>query len=660
MKKPLLLGLSVMLGITSLSAQGKFRKLPSNATVQKGVNLKKNSAIDQNSVQFPQKKSNLLNSNNKAAAAPPYKMMSSSYNLLTLLVSQSNCLSYNKELGAVAFTHRQSPNYGNAGANSGNTQITYTTNWGTNWDSLVYGYSQGASAYRYPSGAIYNPTGNTTIGNAFAVGSGPITTGSGWVGNYYVSGQLNGTNLDSQEQYVGGGSWPTEFFSRIDFDMVAGKAKVLGSLTDDENYTNFRGHIINIGTFNSGTNTFDWTFDSIKPRAVADAAGDLQMGLGYQAWSDNGQIGYVVTYGVDSAATTPGTRTYQPMVYKTTDGGTTWNQYQPAFDWLNLMMNHPDQLAAKYLYSYNGTDAKPFFTTTNGSDLVVDKNGELQICIQITSGYSDHPDSLGYTFGGLPNYIYNCWTDPTDGWKMQLIDSIQANASNGEASLVWYESQAGVFYDNDARLQMSRSEDGYKLFFVWADSDISQLSDPINVSPYLCFKGVDVDTRCWTPKDSMYASSDFAWYHYVSPVTKGTSVSGTYNIPVSYSISADLSYSVLTQIDHYFMDDMTLTDADFTVCTIGMNENATLANNVSLYPNPSNGSATMNVNMSNSGEIKVNIYNAIGQAVYSTKVNGVAGTNVINLSSENLPAGIYFYEVKTGEFSVTNKMIIKK
>jgi hypothetical protein len=654
MKKPLLLGLSVMLGIATLSAQGKFRKLPSKASAQKGINLRKNSEIDA-SVQFPQKKSTLLQSNAKAAAAPPYKKMSSSYNLLTLLVSQSNCLSYNKELGAVAFTHRQSPNFGNTGANSGNTQITYTSDWGNNWDSLVYGYSQGSSAYRYPSGAIYNPTGNTTIANAYAVGSGPITTGSGWVGNYYVSGQLNGNNLNSIEHMAGGGAWPTHYFARIDFDMVNGNAKVASMLTDDENYTNFRGTIISTGTFNTGTNTFDWTFDSIKPNAQADGLGDLMIGLGYQAWSENGQIGYVVTYGVDAAATTPETRTYQPMVYKTTDGGANWAQYMPAFDWLTTMINSG---YGQMLYSYDGINAKPFFTTANGSDVTVDKNGELHMAIQVTSGYSDDQDSLGYVFSNIGNYIYDAYTDPIDGYKIELIDSIQANASNGEASLVWFDSQSSTFYDNDARLQISKNEDGSKLFFVWADSDISQLSDPINALPYLCFKGVTVDGRCWTSKDSLFASGDAAWYHYVSPVTKG--VSGTYNIPVSYAASADGSYSVLTQVDHYFMDDVMFTDSDFDpLCANSANQSASSIN-VSVFPNPSNGVATLSVKMNAANEVKVVVYNSLGQVVFTNKVAGVAGVNNINLATENLSAGVYFYEVKAGDYSVTDKMMIQK
>ena len=57
---------------------------------------------------------------------------------------------------------------------------------------------------------------------------------------------------------------------------------------------------------------------------------------------------------------------------------------------------------------------------------------------------------------------------------------------------------------------------------------------------------------------------------------------------------------------------------------------------------------------------KVNVYNALGQIVISRKVNGVTGVNKISLTSESLSSGVYFYEVKAGDVTVTDKMMIQK
>ncbi|MBC7862838.1 MAG: T9SS type A sorting domain-containing protein [Bacteroidia bacterium] len=661
MKKPLLLGLSIAMTL-SISAQSSFRKMPANAPVKKAKTFIKN-IIDASDAKFPKKNYAPLANNNAKMTAPPYKKVSSSHNLLSVLVSQSNPLNYNKDLNAVSYVHRQSFDWVFTGSNSGNQQISWTTNNGTTWDTLVHGLCNGAGVrYRYPSGAIFNPTGNTNIANAFVVGSGPITDGSNWVGNYYVSGQLNGTNKDSQDMLNGAGPWPTHHFARIDFDMVNGQAKVASSLLADPAATTvagqaYRGMAVATGTFNAGNNAFDWTFDTLNVTANAqvDGAGDAYLNtLGYHAWSDNGQTGYYVWFGVDVASTAIGARSYQPIVFKTTNGGTSWAQYMPGFDWSTV------PTMQQYLFSYDGTNLKAFFSTGNGNDMAVDANGDLHIACQILSATSDDQDSLGYIFSVQPNYIYDAYTT-SGGWNASLIDSISANASNGEATTVWSDQSTSppTAYDNDARLQISKSVNGDKLFFEWVDTDISQVTDPINIQPSLYAKGVDVNTRCWTAVKPYYASTDYAYYHYtcqraVSPTAT------TYLIPTTYINSADGSFNAINPIAHYYVDDVTFADADFSICPVGVAENEAMLSAINVYPNPTNGSATLSVKVKEANEISVNLYNTIGQLVITKKVKGEVGVNKINLATENLASGIYFYEVKVADFTISNKLMIQK
>ncbi|MBC7862837.1 MAG: T9SS type A sorting domain-containing protein [Bacteroidia bacterium] len=663
MKKPLLLGLSIALGV-AMSAQGNFRKKPVNAPIKKVSNFTK-STIDKD-VQFPKRTYAPLSNNNAKITAPPYKKISTSFNLLTAIVAQSNCLNYNKDLNAVSFVHRQSSQWTFAGSNSGNAQITYTTNNGTTWDSLVFGLCNGSGVrYRYPSGAIYNPTGNTNIANAFAVGAGPITDGGNWIGDFYSSGQLNNTNVNTVN-YMNAtptAGVPFHHFSRVGFDLAGNKAKVAGQLCIDPSGTTvpaigFRGMSLATGTFNTGTNNFDWTFDTLNILSnvqVDNVASEPYVTYeGYTSWSDNGQIGYNVFFGVDVAATTPNTRTWTPIVFKTTNGGTSWAQYMPGFDWTTVDSILP------YIASYDGVNAKPFFSISNGVDFAVDANGDLHIAAQILTGASDDQDSLGYIFN-VGNFIFDCWTTSA-GWNAQLIDSISADASNQESSVVWSDQSTSPpgLYDNDARLQISKSVNGDKLFFGYVDTDISLTTDPINVQPFLVVKGVDVNSRCWTAEKTFTATSDFAYYHFISQRAMSPTAT-TYGIPATYVNSADGSFNAINPINHFYVDDITFSDADFSLCpNIGFGENEAMLSAINVYPNPTNGNATLSVKVKEANEISVNLYNTIGQLVITKKVKGEVGVNKINLATENLASGIYFYEVKVADFTITNKMMIQK
>jgi trimeric autotransporter adhesin len=75
-----------------------------------------------------------------------------------------------------------------------------------------------------------------------------------------------------------------------------------------------------------------------------------------------------------------------------------------------------------------------------------------------------------------------------------------------------------------------------------------------------------------------------------------------------------------------------------------------------VYPNPNNGSFTVSLNNSDENA-QINIYNLLGQNVYTSKLN--KGNTVINLNTHT--PGMYLYKVytKTGEFISSGKLIVE-
>ena len=102
---------------------------------------------------------------------------------------------------------------------------------------------------------------------------------------------------------------------------------------------------------------------------------------------------------------------------------------------------------------------------------------------------------------------------------------------------------------------------------------------------------------------------------------------------------------------------MALVNSVPTVCTAGTGViEHSLSDNISLYPNPSTGDVFISSSV-NSMDVKV--YNAIGEAVVTKKINvPSSGEAKINLS--NNPDGIYLFQMKTEEGTVTKRVVINR
>ena len=79
------------------------------------------------------------------------------------------------------------------------------------------------------------------------------------------------------------------------------------------------------------------------------------------------------------------------------------------------------------------------------------------------------------------------------------------------------------------------------------------------------------------------------------------------------------------------------------------------------YPNPFNPSTTIKFSLPEAGNVKLTIYNILGQEV-RTLVNETkeSGVYTINFNADDLDSGVYIYKLQYGSFVQTRKMILIK
>ena len=79
------------------------------------------------------------------------------------------------------------------------------------------------------------------------------------------------------------------------------------------------------------------------------------------------------------------------------------------------------------------------------------------------------------------------------------------------------------------------------------------------------------------------------------------------------------------------------------------------------YPNPFNPSTKISFTLPQAESVKLDVYNYIGQRIetlFNKPMN--AGYHEVEFNAQNLPSGIYFYRIETGEFQNVKKMILLK
>lgn len=134
---------------------------------------------------------------------------------------------------------------------------------------------------------------------------------------------------------------------------------------------------------------------------------------------------------------------------------------------------------------------------------------------------------------------------------------------------------------------------------------------------------------------------------------------GNSNSPKSYSFTdtdvlSGKYYYRLKQIDNDGQYEYSKT----VEVNLGAPKNYGLDQN---YPNPFNPATTITYNLPQASNVKLTVYNLLGQEV-KVLVDEFkeAGSHIVNFDAENLYSGLYIYKLQAGSFTQTRKMTLIK
>lgn len=130
------------------------------------------------------------------------------------------------------------------------------------------------------------------------------------------------------------------------------------------------------------------------------------------------------------------------------------------------------------------------------------------------------------------------------------------------------------------------------------------------------------------------------------------------NLPIAYqNPNVRFKFRVYSSVggNNFYIDDINIGGA-----TTGI-EDMSVVNGATIFPNPTEGNATLSLSLASAGKVSVNVIDITGKVVLSVfegKLNDGESQLPINGSSL-LAAGVYVVNVKAGDSVVQRKLVIK-
>jgi len=596
----------------------------------------------------------LFQNESKGNTALATTLIGSARNIYGGLLVFQNCLTYNKDLDNIMFTHRGNDKGTLVPFGTGNDIITaFSADRGTTFTQKIA--MTNGLANRYPSGVFYNPTGNTDTANVYTLVAGPLNTNSVWNENYYHSGKYDGTGQNHQE-FATDATYLELMRNGLTATTdggfhISGIGTVLNSA--QTGYTDCRVFDMN-GTWNTTTKQVDWAAKGeITPNIVAASTGLIYVDGSYTkaAWSKDGSVGYLMMLAGDNRPASKPSIT--PIIWKSTDKGTTWTILD-YFNWSTV------PAIREHIYPTNMDTSvyKPYFEEAS---IVLDANDKPHIFGMVRGASSSNVDSLNYIWtrtstGTMPDgNIIELYLDNTNAWKGTWVDSISAESVPYTKS-PYVSSPDNIGWDH--RLTASTNDGRDEIFASWTDSDwIFWGTEAYDFNPDLKVWRHNINSTSVAPSPVNLTANTDLWglvfFHFTAPEVIQLDPT-TYELPL---VIADINTSGLQADEPVYYKYVSGADV-----VLGTNDHAAAKSSIAsaCYPNPFSGSTKVDVTVEKAANVTISVTDITGQMISSTNYGTMTtGKHTITFDGTNLHSGVYLYSVTVGDQKFNSKMIIK-
>jgi len=358
---------------------------------------------------------------------------------------------------------------------------------------------------------------------------------------------------------------------------------------------------------------------------------------------------------------------YHSLIYKSIDGGLTWEQKSRGisngelyFTILKIFTGNPNIIFASTIYRNEGYSA--FYRSDDGGEswkphyaglpvhflarnLVI--NPRTADSLYLAMGY----DLIYSSFnGGLTWHLSNTGIAPGA--------IVNGAASPNSSTLLETCTSSRALFDELTTTYLSNQNEPLKKIYKTKEDTVEKAVSSITINlkrPNILYTWVDQIhdiARQETHSSYIYRSTDggLTWQKIMR--------------------APDWQYHPKIHLDPnnpnklYVFNATGLYSYDLTQLSVQTKNRKNIPKKYRLfqnYPNPFNPTTIIRYRLPEAAHVTLAIYNLQGRLV-ETLVNGEkeAGSYSVQWHAESLPSGVYFYQIQTGQFTATKKLLLLK
>lgn len=619
----------------------------------------------------------------KTSAVAPIPVGRAS-NAFTILRGEQNQVFASDEWDMVLFMHRQDITvWGGGGTDNGRYRYDFSIDNGASFTTDI-GTMQNLNTNfgRYPQTSVYSPASATSPFDNKVLYQGPTNAfpTPGWLGHVAGVSEITTTNPPAAtptENYLFANDptlFPGGLCEGLDGEFWASEVQYDGTSATDSMR-------ILKGTWNATTTDVDWiTYQTVFVPYDKTFDGTISSVGPNMSFSQDGMNGYVSFLANLTTGTGTNNSNLNPCFIPTTDGGVTWGASievnLDAISWiadsLQTLWVNVDTISGDTVPASDGRATCAF-----DFDAVVDGNGNPHLAVVVGTAADGFSIS-----SGLAKFVGDIWS-PDGGatWNAKYIAPVLAFRGD-------FGTGDPIGMDNF--VQMATDEAGDRIFISWSDSDTAAVTGNMNGIGFGIVDQLAPNLRIasWRVTDGfqtcpqLVTDEDFIWegralYGTMAPtvLTTGT---GEYKMPI-VALEMITNDPINPCQFHYFGNDAVINDADYTDplslvltwdniltgCTaVVSNDDVMGSSNIQLfqsYPNPTSGDANIMFELPATMEVSLDLVNIYGQQV-AVIMDGEmgAGMHEAVVNTNELAAGLYFYNLKANGEVITKRMVISK
>ncbi len=255
-------------------------------------------------------------------------------------------------------------------------------------------------------------------------------------------------------------------------------------------------------------------------------------------------------------------------------------------------------------------------------------------------------DDGSFVFKNLLPGKYILFVAPDDGYLPTFY------TEDGKQTNVWQEADTLTLLENadlsDINIVVSKVPEV-------PSNGLAQLGGMVNDDDGNAVADVFVSVFNSNNELVQYTFSDLDGRYNV-----GNLVPGFYTISCSnYGMSSEQESDVYVGIDSLVNTNFVLipTSPVGVKSDVLINEYQLLQN----YPNPFNPSTTINFSVKKEGNVQIKVYNVLGSEIATILNKKLSNGNYnVMFNANNLPSGIYIYQLKAGATTLSKKMMLMK